>query len=1326
MTSNSPSRRSLPRLIVSLLLLFLPALRAAEAGSLELKSGDHICIIGNTLADRMQHTGWFEAMLYARYPRLELVVRNLGFSGDELTIRARSEGFGTPDEWLRHERADVILAMFGFNESFRGPAGLEQFRKDLVKFIQDTRAQDYSGRGAPRLVLFSPIAQARPSDPHFPDPTVNNRNIKLYADAMAAVAKEQAVPYVDLFTVSERLYGEVKEPLTINGIHLNDAGYRALAPVMIRSLFGDAPAGPDAAGLERLRAAINDKNEEWFKRYRTIDGYNVYGGRSFLKFGGGMNRDTMQREMEIRDVLTANRDRRVWAVAQGGDLEVKDDNLPAPVEVKTNKPGGNADGTHKFLTGEEAIQSMTVPPGCRVNLFASEEQFPALANPVQMAFDTRGRLWVASWPNYPERLPLSKVGDSLLVFEDTDGDGRADKCTTFLDDLNCPTGFQFYRDGVLVVQAPDVWFVRDTDGDGKADWRERVLNGLDSADSHHTANALALDPGGAIYLSDGVFHRTQVETALGPVRNQDAAIYRFEPRASRFETYIAYGFANPHGRVFDSWGNDLVTDATGNNTYFGGAFSGRIDFPDKHSGMREFWNRPSRPCPGTGWLTSRHFPDEFAGNFLNCNVIGYQGIFRVKVRYEDSGLWGDTIEPGLVQSKDPNFRPTAVGVAPDGSVYFLDWHNPIIGHMQHHLRDPSRDHIHGRIYRITYEGRPLTKPAPIAGQPIEKLLELLKEPEDDVRTRTKIELGMRDTTEVLAAVRKWTEQFGADKVAGQHHLMEALWVHQWHNVVNEPLLRQMLASPEPRARAAAVRVLCYWRDRVAEALALIRTAANDPAPRVRLEAVRAASFFTTAEAVAVAHEILKYDTDYYLDYTFLETMRQLRKYSRALFLPTDPRALARVMDRLSNAELLQAPGSEAVWMERLRRKGIDINARNDALAQLAKLHQSDRGRELLAALQRLDAGANVDTTAADLGVLLTVNPADLQPLRDRLAALSRGARQSAVRRAAYAGLAVTDGKPDAVWAATASQPEARVNLIDAIILLSDPSARAPFQPLLTGAIADAGTAAAVREASLRALPLMGPDFAATNFTLLAGRLREGRDFAISARAVMQLPRDSWKAAEAGPVAEAILAHARTVPAADRTAQDYVETVQVGMEMAALLPPAQNARIRKELLALGVRVFAIKSVREGMRYDTTRIVVEAGKPFEIIFENVDMMPHNLVVLMPGAREEVGNQAQTMPPNLDGQGRAYVPNNPKVLGATKTLEPGQRDTLKLTAPEKPGDYEYVCTYPEHWKVMFGQLVVVKDLEAYLQASAQAPPPAVPAASTATAAAGHAHHH
>ena len=744
-----------PLFLLSCLCVSQAALAAQAAAPLELKQGDHVCIIGNTLPDRMQHDGWLETLIYAKYPRHDLVFRNLAVAGDEVAVRHRSENFGSPDDWLAKTKADVILAFFGFNESFKGAAGLDQFKQDLDKFLKNTKAKNYSGRGAPRVVLFSPITNEKLNDPNQPDPAANNANLQLYTATMAEVAKANGVPFVDLFSVSQRLYAEAAKPgqsLTFNTLHLTEAGDKVLALEIFAALFSEKPT---TASLEKLRASVLDKNTEWHARYRTVDGYNVYGGRSKLEFPKAgkdsekiSNYAVMQDEMSQRDVKTANRDKRVWAVAKGGDLKVDDSNLPPVKTLESNKPD-----IQPYLGGEEAIKHMTVAKGCKVNLFASEEKFPELVSPVQMKFDTKGRLWVAAWPSYPERTPTSTIGDKLLVFEDTNNDGKADKVTTYLDDLNCPTGFQFYKDGVLVMQAPDLWFVRDTNGDGKADWKERVLMGMDSADSHHTANSMVLDPGGATYLSDGVFHRTQVETATGPIRNDDACIYRYEPLTGKFERYAPYGFANPHGRVFDYWGNDIITDATGNDSYFGPAFTGHLDYPAKHPHMKTFWNRPSRPCPGTAILSSRHFPEEFQGNFLNLNVIGFQGIYRVKVDEDGSGLKGETLED-LVKSDDPNFRPSAAGVAPDGSIYFADWAKPLIGHMQHHIRDPNRDKSHGRIYRITYEGRPLLKPAKIDGQPIERLLELLKEPENDVRTRAKIELGKHDTEKVIAAVKK--------------------------------------------------------------------------------------------------------------------------------------------------------------------------------------------------------------------------------------------------------------------------------------------------------------------------------------------------------------------------------------------------------------------------------------------------------------------------------------------------------------------------------------------------------------------------------------------
>jgi azurin len=135
----------------------------------------------------------------------------------------------------------------------------------------------------------------------------------------------------------------------------------------------------------------------------------------------------------------------------------------------------------------------------------------------------------------------------------------------------------------------------------------------------------------------------------------------------------------------------------------------------------------------------------------------------------------------------------------------------------------------------------------------------------------------------------------------------------------------------------------------------------------------------------------------------------------------------------------------------------------------------------------------------------------------------------------------------------------------------------------------------------------------------------------------------------------------------------------------------------------------------MRYDTSRLVVAAGQPFEIRFENVDFMPHNLVIVKPGTREKVGLvSAKMKPDDLDGDGRAFVPDSPDILAATSLIEPRQKTALKLTAPTEEGDYEYFCSYPGHYLIMWGQLIVTKDVDDYVHAH---PQPGLPLSASKT---------
>jgi azurin/glucose/arabinose dehydrogenase len=1431
------------------------ALFAAEP-LVSLKKGDHVAIVGSGLADRQQHHAWLEALIHRAYPELDLTVRNLGFAADEVNVHPRSSDVPATEWFLSMKKgdstkpgnpkviykagtdfgADVIFAYWGFNESFRGPEGLEKFKADLGSYLDSQLAAKYNGESAPRVVLFSPIAQENLKSPDFSDGEANNANLAIYTTAMAEVAKAKGVPFVDLFTPSKDIFAKAGSPLTINGIHLTEEGDRLLAPVQFEALFGKKPPSLDEPQVEKIRTAVIQKNLEWHHRYRTVDQYNIYGDRSRIAYKGVTNASTLGEEMSQRDVKTANRDQRVWAIAKGGDLRVTDDNLP-----KVNLVPPNRDDQSPYLDPEEAIKHLRLAPGCKVELVASELNFPDLLNPVQMAFDTKGRLWISAWPTYPETSPTTTNFDKLLVFDLDPKTGKAAKCTTFADGLNCPTGFQFYKDGVLLMQSPDLWYIRDTDGDGKADAKERVLHGLDAADSHHETNSMCLEPGGAVYLSDGVFHRSNVETFNGPVRNSDGAIYRYEPNTGKFMRHAPYGFANPHGRVFDYWGNDLITDATGNANYFGPAMSGHLD-AGAHPGMRQFWNRPSRPCPGTAILTSRHFPDDWQGLFLNTNVISVQGIFRAKLSEEGSGIKGETI-PNLIETdiaKNPNFRPSGITVAPDGSLYFMDWSQMLIGHLQHHLRDPNRDHQHGRLYRITYEGRPLLEPKKIDGEPVAKLLELLKEPENDVRMRAKIELGKRDSRDVIRGVQAWLSVLDQNDPKFEHNVLEALWVHQWHNVVDLDLLKRVLKSPEPRARAQAVRVMGYWRDRVPDALALLKVAADDEAPRVRLEAVRVASYFRQWEAADAALISLKHPADYYIDYCMKETMRQLQPWWKAAIsegkaiAADNPAGIEYVLGSVSTGDLAKLPKSPVTLTALLTRAGVAAAQRQQALAELAQLRGAKPLDVLLGVLSGSGAGAD------DLSRLLLQQPgAELKAARPALQKLAAAKVAGSVRQAAIAAMIAADGGVDAVWTAAAKSPALLADFLEALPKVADANLRgsafdkvfpllSSLPPELSSAAAspngqaryvrielpregtltlaevqvfangqnvapggsakqsstahdgdakraidgktnasyESGTqthteegedhpwweldlksgqpvsevavwnrqgyedrlngftltvldgdrhelfkkagipaprlsskievpydpAAGVRVAAIRALVTMKKEPGRV-FAGLAKLIQAGELVPAAAKAISQLPRESWSKDLADPVAAALVAWAKKVPADNRTTQDFSEVVQVANELAALLSPDRAAAARKVLADLKVNVFVIKAVPEQLKYDTTEITVEPGKPFEVIFENPDLMPHNLVFVQPGALQAVATAVQAQAPDkLDKQGRAYVPDNDsRILGATKLIEAGGKETLRLVAPSKEGVYEYVCTFPGHWAVMQGKLVV-----------------------------------
>ena len=859
---------------------------AADPVRLDLRPRDRVVIVGNTLAERMQYFGGFETLLQSRFPTHELSVRNLGWSADELTFRLRSKGFHDHGSNLADHAPDVVIAMFGFNESFAGPGGVAKFEADLAAFVKNPFSIDRyttplgawdngsaesllpaGTKPVRQVVLVSPTAHENLKRPSLPDGEATNRNLALYTDAIRRVAEREGAVFVDLFAPSRSGMAAAAKPWTINGIHMNGHGDAEMAKLLDGILFGPRPANT-TADLAKLRAAVNEKDLQFFYDHRGVNGCYIYGGRKNPY--GVVN---FPAEFKKLRAMVAVRDRRIWDVAQG---------RPVPEQIDDSGTGEipavetNVESLPPATTPAESLALMEIADGYEVNLFASEVEFPHLANPVQLAFDARGRLWVATMPSYPQYLPGTPVNDRILIYEDTDGDGKADKETTFADGLHLPTGLEIADGGLYVAQEPNLVFLQDTDGDDRADTREIVLNGFDSADSHHAIGAFVTDPAGGLLLMEGTFHQSAVETIYGPKRCSNAGIFRYDRRREQFDVFVSYGFANPWGQTFDRWGQYFVADASGGENYFGTAFTGDIDYPHKHGGLEQFLKKQWRPTSGCELVSSRQFPEDAQGNYLLNNTIGFQGILQYKMREEGSGFAADPVDP-LLKSRDPNFRPVDLEFGPDGCLYVVDWYNPLVGHMQHSLRDPNRDHARGRIWRVKAKDRPLVVPPRIAGAPVAQVLDGLTAYEDRTRYRARAELRARPAAEVIPAVEAWLAGLDPSHPDHEHRLVEALWVHQAQDVVNQPLLDRLLASPEPRARAAATRVLSFWRERAGDVYGRLRKLVADEHPRVRLEAVRALSFFRDQEAMIIAIESLVMPQDEYLSYVFRETMQTLSR-----------------------------------------------------------------------------------------------------------------------------------------------------------------------------------------------------------------------------------------------------------------------------------------------------------------------------------------------------------------------------------------------------------------------------------------------------------------
>ncbi len=1084
------------KVVIASLILAL-----AARAEIIFQQDETVLFYGGSMVEQLLEHGEMEARVQLAQAGKNLHFRSLAWTGDEVANRLRAEGYAAHlKELLAAWPAKVVVLGYGLNESFAGAAGLPAFRVALEGYLAQL-ARQHPGA---KFVLLSPIATEGDA--------TRTAVVKLYSDAIKEAANKHAAQFVDLFTPT----AQSKTPLTTNGVHLNDAGNRTLARIIATALADEKAGKLDAARVKEVAAAASQLAYYVAEVVRPKNGILYYGQR----------KRPQERAAEIPLYLQRieKADALLHEIAGNPGAKFADAPFIALAPLPPVTTGGSKSGVGTVKSPAEMQAEMQVAEGYTLNLFASEEQFPELRAPVQIAFDARGRLWVVTMPSFPHTVPGQPQEDKILVLEDTDHDGKADQCTTFAGGFDALDGIAFNENGTLIGEQSRHWLMRDTNGDGRADTKTEVLRGLDVTDSHH-GGMIATDPVGGVWFSDGVFHRSQFETPFGVHRGYDSTTYRHDLRTGRIETEWQSLTPNPWRVTFDRTGNVF-------QMYGGGDVLDGLPLtwtplgiyqPYAYGKLLDYGKGSGAAC-----ISSPNFPDEYQQGIANGVLLGPYVVTLTRCDFSQGTAVGSG-RLNLLTSPNPAFRPVDLNFGMDGALYVSDFSSAIIGHAQNPMRDARWNHTKGRIWRVTYNGKPIVKDWPkIDGASPAELCPLLTHPQDIVRHHARIELRKLGKP-ALAALDAWV----ATKAGDDQAVLESLFVCAGLGETRPALLTTLLASKSPLHRAAAVHLVRLQAARIAELIPLLQRAAADEHPRVRMEVVD-----------AIAH--------------LRPTLPQVEQLVRSF----DGEKNANVKQMLADLALGTKPriGGSVPVIEVLPETRL-AKWENKGSGNFRTFLRSDVARPAILAVKYgfLDISLN--------------------------------------------GVQVLSF--DSNWS-------------------SEQQARLELQPGLN-----------TIEITYRKLKAAPP--AVHLFNPIGGKL---------------------------------------------------EGTQSALDDAQLA--AFSAEWEKTNAALG-QALRVQAVPNQIQFAPRELRVKAGTKVRLIFDNPDLMMHNLVLLARGAEEEVGALADKLAADPKGMERGYIPASPKVLHATPLVAPNGKSELVFDAPNEPGDYPYLCTFPGHWRVMKGVLIV-----------------------------------
>lgn len=627
-----------------------------------------------------------------------------------------------------------------------------------------------------------------------------------------------------------------------------------------------------------------------------------------------------------------------------------------------SQPGSVTDVPSPDVAVQKA--AFVVPEGFEIELFAAE---PMIQKPVQMNWDAAGRLWVVSSTTYPHIEVGAAAADQVVVLEDTDGDGKADKSTVFAEGLHIPTAVIPGDGGAYVANSTELLFLKDTDGDGKADQRTVLLSGFGTEDTHHLLHTLRFGPEGLLHFLQSIYIHSHIETPHGVRRLMGGGVWEFRPETRRLEV-LSKGLINPWGFEYDRWGQSFATDGAGSegiNFIF--PFSVFATSPGAPRVLRGLSPGQPKHC-GLEIIEEPHFPEDWQGTLVTCDFRGNR-INRFKLERSGSTYVAKQM-PDVLASNHRSFRPIDARVGPDGALYIADWYNPIIQHGEVDFRDPRRDHVHGRIWRLKATGRPLAERPKIVGAKPAELLPMLRSERNWVRRMARLELRQQGVDAVLEPLKGWIAGLDLSQESDAHALLEAAWVREGLNAFSPELWRQLWNAKDARVKAAALRILQHRWQEVEGVEEVLSQGIQDEDAQVRLWAMAVCATIRKPAMVEIALQALDRPMDEPLDFLLEQICRDQSDRWLPVFLE-------------GKLKLNGKPKHLVYALSRTRR--------SDALKPLFDLMQEDKlvAEEMAEVLSA--AGAAMDGKSAAQLANLIAGTADLAKQNAMLDALIQAA-----------------------------------------------------------------------------------------------------------------------------------------------------------------------------------------------------------------------------------------------------------------------------------------------------------------------------------------------